>query len=190
MGDPRKQRKKYRSPSHPWQRLRIEEEKIILRDYGLKNKKEIWRMHSKLKNYAQQAKHLNALSSKESEKERAQLLQKLQKIGLLKPNSRLDDLLILTLKDILERRLQTIVHRKGFSRSVKEARQFITHKHIKVNEHKITSPAYIVKVDEEDKITFAENSPFHDINHQKRILEKADKTNIKTKPNIEKEVVA
>lgn len=179
MGDPRKQRKKYRTPAHPWQRLRIEEEKVILRDYGLKNKTEIWRMHSQLKNYAQQAKHLNALSSKESDKERLQLLQKLRKIGILKPTSRLDDVLSLTLKDILERRLQTIVYRKGLSKSVKEARQFITHKHIKVNEHKITSPSYIVKVDEEDKIIFAENSPLNDINHPKRVLEKTEVKELK-----------
>ncbi len=170
MGDPRKQRKKYRGPQHPWQKLRIEEEKIILRDYGLKNKTEIWRMSSKLKNFARQAKRLNVLSSKESEKERQQVLQKLQKLGLLKPTAKLDDVLSLSLKDILERRLQTIVFRKGLSKSVKEARQLITHKHIMANGQKITSPSYLVKVVEQESITYAGNSPFHDPNHPKRIV--------------------
>ncbi len=180
MGDPRKQRKKYRGPQHPWQKLRIDEEKNILKDYGLKNKKEIWKMYSKLKNFAQQAKHLNAMSSKESEKERPQLLKKLQKIGLLNPNSKLDEVLSLTLKDILERRLQTIVYRKRFSRSIKEARQFITHKHIKIKEQKITSPSYLVKVDEQDKINFADNSPLYDASHPKRLSISGEKIETKT----------
>jgi len=41
MGDPKQTRKKYATPSHPWNRERIEEERVIKRDYGLKNKKEI-----------------------------------------------------------------------------------------------------------------------------------------------------
>ncbi len=180
MGDPRKQRKKYRTPGHPWQKLRIEEERVILRDYGLKNKTEIWRMHSQLKNYSQQAKHLNALSSQESEKEKMQLLKKLQKIGLLKLNSRLDDVLILTLKDMLERRLQTIVYRKRLAKSIKEARQLIAHKHVAINGKKITSPSYMVKVDEEANISFAENSPLNNPSHAKRgALEKAEKVDEK-----------
>ena len=40
MGDPRKLRKKYYPPSHPWQKIRIDEEKILMKDYGFKNKKE------------------------------------------------------------------------------------------------------------------------------------------------------
>ncbi|MDP7610203.1 MAG: 30S ribosomal protein S4, partial [Candidatus Woesearchaeota archaeon] len=44
MGDPKKQRKKYSKPSHPWQTERIEVEKVLMKEYGLKNKKEIWRV--------------------------------------------------------------------------------------------------------------------------------------------------
>ena len=39
MGDPRKQRKKFSGPQHPWNKARIDEEKVLLTTYGLKNKK-------------------------------------------------------------------------------------------------------------------------------------------------------
>jgi len=39
MGDPRKLRKKYNTPMHPWQGQRIKEENEILKQYGLKNKR-------------------------------------------------------------------------------------------------------------------------------------------------------
>ena len=50
MGDPKKQRKKYETPLHPWQGERILAEKKIMEEYGLKNKKEIWKMNSMLRN--------------------------------------------------------------------------------------------------------------------------------------------
>ena len=41
MGSPKKQRKKYSKPSHPWQKARIEEEKALKKEYSFKNKKEL-----------------------------------------------------------------------------------------------------------------------------------------------------
>ena len=38
MGDPVRIKKKFSKPSHPWRKEKIEEEKILLDDYGLKNK--------------------------------------------------------------------------------------------------------------------------------------------------------
>ena len=38
MGDPKKIRKKYSTPKHPWEGARIEEEKKLLKDYGIKKK--------------------------------------------------------------------------------------------------------------------------------------------------------
>ena len=34
MGDPKKLRKKYEPPRHPWQASRIESEKILFKEYG------------------------------------------------------------------------------------------------------------------------------------------------------------
>ena len=44
MGDPRRLKKRYSAPSHPWQKERIEEEIVLTREYGLRNKKEIWKL--------------------------------------------------------------------------------------------------------------------------------------------------
>ena len=171
MGDTKKQRKKYRGPSHPWQKLRIEEEKHVLKAYGLKNKTEIWRMASMLKNFAHQAKRLNPLATKEAEKERQQLLQKLIKLGLLQHTAKLDDVLSLSLKDILERRLQTQVFRRGLAKSMREARQLITHRHILVKGQKITAPSYLVRIQEQEALAFAGNSPFSNPEHSKRVVQ-------------------
>src|SRR3989344_4446899 len=106
MGDIKKNRKKYSKPRHPWQKERIEEEKKILKEYGLKKKKEIWKLTSLLSRFKDRAKKLVALKTKQAEKEKIDLLSRLSGFGLLEKNSRLEDVLSLTLKDILERRLQ------------------------------------------------------------------------------------
>mgnify|MGYP001773173473 CR=1 FL=1 len=77
---------------------------------------------------------------------------KLYKLGLLNEGATLDDVLGLTVKDILNRRLQTIVYKKGLANTPKQARQFIVHGHVKINGRKIIYPSYLVNRDEEDKI--------------------------------------
>ena len=68
-----------------------------------------------------------------------------------------------------ERRLQTIVVKKGLARSVRQARQFITHGHIIIGENKITAPNYMVNSDEELMITFSQNSRLHSEDHPERV---------------------
>lgn len=168
MGDPNKQRKKYSTPSHPWQKERIDEEKLLTREYGLKNKKEIWRMSSLLRNFFLQAKKLTAVKTEQSKKETIQLLNRLKSLGLLSEAATLTDILELTLKDIMERRLQSLVFRKGLAKSMKQARQFITHAHIIVNGRKITSPGALVLKEHEGSISFANSSSFIDEMHPER----------------------
>lgn len=158
MGDPKKHRKKYSTPIHPWQKERIEEEKKLMSTYGLKNKQEIWKMVSKLRGFSRQAKNLIARTTPQGQKEKQQLLAKLHSWNLLSSDADLDDVLGLTTKDIMERRIQTIVFRKGLATSLKQARQFIVHRHILIGEKKITIPSYIVKGNEEAKICFVPTS--------------------------------
>ncbi|MCX8147636.1 MAG: 30S ribosomal protein S4, partial [Candidatus Woesearchaeota archaeon] len=81
-----------------------------------------------LKNFKDQAKNLIALSTPQAEKEKRQLIDKLKRYGLLKEDVQtLDPILDITLRDILERRLQTQVYKKGLARSINQARQFIVH---------------------------------------------------------------
>ncbi len=152
MGDPRKQRKSYDTPSHPWRKDRIEKEKELVRKYGLKNKKDIWKAESKLRQIRRIARNLLSSHGEQAEKEETQLMTKLQKLGLLKGEADLDSVLGLTIEDILERRLQSLVHRKGLARSPKQARQLVVHGHIRVGGRRIKSPSYLVPVEQEETI--------------------------------------
>jgi small subunit ribosomal protein S4 len=158
MGHPRKGRKKYTTPRHPWQSERLEKEKDILDTYSLKNKKEIWKMQSILNKYTYQAKKLANVRTEQSKKEKEQIINKLFKMGLVKKNGDVDDILSLTLHDLFERRLQTLVYKKGLANTQKQARQFIVHGHIFVGDNKVSVPSYIVDIDEENKINFEEGS--------------------------------
>jgi small subunit ribosomal protein S4 len=84
---------------------------------------------------------------------------------LLGEKSSFDDVLELSIDDISKRRLTSLVVSKGFARTPKQARQFITHKHIIVGGRKVGSPNYLVLKDEEDSINFADNSPFKERDH-------------------------
>ena len=172
MGDPRKTRKKYSTPSHPWQKSRIEEEAELNNKYALKNKKEIWKMVSMLKGFKAQAKKLSSLTTEQSNKEKEQILKKLVRMNLLKEGDSLEATLILNLENLMERRLETIVCRKNLARSMKQARQFITHCHIKVNGRVVTSPSYIVLKNEESSVDFIEKSSLSDPNNPERQIAK------------------
>jgi small subunit ribosomal protein S4 len=142
-------RKKYEKPRRPWDKARLEKEKEILKKFGLKRKRELWRAEAILRKYRRMARDLIAKKDKEKEKV---LIEKLKRMGVLKEGSSLDDVLALTVEDILERRLQTIVYRKGLANSLKHARQLIVHGHVKINGRKINYPSYLVERGEEGKI--------------------------------------
>ncbi|MBU7043777.1 MAG: 30S ribosomal protein S4 [Theionarchaea archaeon] len=152
MGDPKKQRKRYDTPSHPWRKERIDKEKELVRKYGLKNKRDIWKAESKLRRIRRQARNLLGSHGEQAEIEEDKLVGKLQKLGLLKGEADLDSVLGLNIEDILERRLQSLVHRKGLARSPKQARQLVVHGHIRVGGRRITAPSYLVPVEQEETI--------------------------------------
>lgn len=149
----RKLKKKFSKPRHPWEGMRIIEEKNLKGEYWYKNKKEMWKMRSILKNFRQQARTLIGEAGKQAEKQKKQLIDKLNKLGILtKQDANLDDVLELTIKDIMERRLQTLVYRKKLSNTIKDARQKIVHGKIIVGEKKITSPSKLITIEEENQI--------------------------------------
>ena len=140
MGDPRRQHKQYKTPSHPWQARRIELEREIIRGYGLKNKKEIWKMDSTVEGFKDQVKGAIASHDTQRQKERRDVLKKVAALGMIKEGEGEDQVLGLQLRDVMERRLQTQLLRKGIARTVKQARQFIVHGHITVNGKVVTAP--------------------------------------------------
>ena len=169
MGDPRKLRRRYEGPSHPWQLERITVEKELVREYGLKNKRELYKINTRIKNFTSIAKRLIASSGEQTILETQQLFAKLHKLGLVAGSTILDDVLGLQPKALLERRLQTILFRKGLARSVKQSRQFISHEHVMVGSSKITSPGYLVAVDEEASISVDPTSSLASPDHPERV---------------------
>ncbi|MCK4366760.1 MAG: 30S ribosomal protein S4 [Thermoplasmata archaeon] len=168
MGDPKFPRRKYDSPSHPWQGERIKFERELVKKYGLKNKKELWRAQTLIRRFRQRSRVLQAQSrygDEQAEKETEELLAKLGRQGLLpQEGATLDDVLALDLEAILSRRLQTMAYVKGLGYSPHHARQLIVHGHIAVDGRKVTIPGYTVKRIEEGKISYHEFSPLaHDM---------------------------
>jgi small subunit ribosomal protein S4 len=190
MGDPRRLKKKYFPPRHPWIKERIDSERELTREYALKTKKEIYKLDSILKKFKDQAKKLIAATTKQAEKEKKQMMQRLQKLALIQSEAALDDVLGLTLKDIMERRLQNLVFKKGLARTQAQSRQFIVHEHIMIGNKKITAPNYLVSQAEEELITFSPPSKLANAEHPERSLpEKVEKLPVRPAPKeVEKEV--
>ena len=101
--------------------------------------------------------------------ESEEILAKLIRYGLIKPDSNIDDILSLKTENILERRLQTQVLRLGLARTVIQARQFITHGHIAVNGRKVTIPGMMVSKEEEMHIGYYGTSPLISESHQRPV---------------------
>ena len=146
----KRKHKLYSNPKKPFDKLRIDEEKKIREEFGLKNKKEIWKAEAKVKLVREKARNLIKSSS---EKQKV-LFDQLKEIGI-KADS-LTSAFALETKDYLERRLQTVVFKKGFTKTIKEARQKIVHRKILVDGKVLNKPSYLVPVELENKITFRE----------------------------------
>lgn len=70
MGDPKKTRSKYDTPVHPWQKERLSKEKAMMKQHGLKNKKEFWKVNSRLEQFKDTAKDLVTMTGDQADKER------------------------------------------------------------------------------------------------------------------------
>jgi len=173
LGDPKFQKKLYSTPRHPWEKDRIDEERKTINLYGLKNKKELWRSQASLDSIRAQARELQARTRRNDPlaiKQLNLLLARLNRYKISTGNASLDDILSLTIESVLERRLQTIVFRKNLAKTVKQARQMITHGHILMNGRRVTVPGILVEASVEDSIEYSEFSPFIDDKHPVRLV--------------------
>ena len=172
MGNPKFSRKTYDTPSHPWQGERIKAEVEVVRAFGLKNKTEVWKAETILRNLRKQSRDLQARlrsGDKQAQVEADALLNKCGRLGYLPVGSNLNDILSLKDEDVLSRRLQTIVFEKGLASTIKQARQMITHGHIFMNGHRVTVPGYLVTRAEESSIEYNPSSPYTDEMHPMRM---------------------
>ena len=169
MGDPKFPSKHYNTPSHPWQKVRMEQESNLMHQYGLKNKKEIWRADTKVREMRRQARKLTAKSSEtQAQKEKVLLLAKLNRLGMLEQDSALEDVLRMNPENILDRRLQTQVYLQGLSSTVKQARQLIVHGHISVDGAVTRVPGMTVTRLQEKNIVYSPSSALNSDLHPVR----------------------
>ena len=143
----KRKHKTYSKPKRPFEKVRIEEEAKIKEEFGLKNKREIWKAKARIKDIREKAKNL--ISAKEEEK--GAFFERLNKMGF--KVSSISDVLSLGEKDYLKRRLQTILVEKKMASTMKSARQLITHKKVLVGGNSVNSPSYIVPTHMESEIS-------------------------------------
>jgi small subunit ribosomal protein S4 len=168
LGDPKFPKKKYATPRHPWEKERIDSEKEIVVKYGLKNKRELWKSQAMLDSFRSQARKLQAKLRTEdrfSQKQFQELIKRLSRYSILGQNASLDDILSLSIDDILQRRLQTIVFRKNLARTPKQARQLITHGHVEFDGRRVNVPGIMVEGSKEESIRYSERSVLNDDLH-------------------------
>lgn len=139
--------KKYSNPRKRYDSTRIGEENKLVERYGLKSKREIWKIEAKVRYFRTRAKDLITASREEQES----LFRKLKNIGLTVTS--ISDVLALTKEDLLKRRLTTILVQKGLANTPQEARQMVSHKRVRIQGGVVSSPSYLVGIEEEALIT-------------------------------------
>jgi small subunit ribosomal protein S4 len=169
MGDPKKQRKKFDTPRFRWRKDILQEELKLLGQYGLRNKHELWRHKTLLSKTRGIARSLIGRDAEERTKMENEQLVRLKKLGILPETAVLDNVLDLSIEDIMERRLQTIVFRKGLARTIFQARQLITHGHVTIGNRRVTIPGYIVAKEEEPTIVYSPESAVANQTHALRL---------------------
>merc|ERR1719238_1819028 len=155
--------KVFRKPKRPFEKDRLDAEMRIVGEYGLKNKREVWRVQYALAKIRTAARQLLTLDEKSETRmfQGAALLRRMTRLGLLLENEKkLDYVLGLSAAKIMERRLQTKGFKLGLAKSIHHARCLIRQRHIRVGKQICDIPSFIVRVDSEKHIDFALPSPF------------------------------
>merc|ERR1719172_404610 len=89
------------------------------------------------------------------------LMRRMIRYGILdEDKQRLDYVLSLNLENFMERRLQTLVFKRGLAKSIHHARVLIRQRHIRVGKQIVNVPSFMVRVESQPHIEFALNSPF------------------------------
>jgi len=154
MGDPKKKKKEYEAPKRLWDKTRIEEEQKLREEFGLKNARELWKARTILRKARREARRLLAGRGAKIEERKKQLLDRITSLFIRNPEATIDDVLALDDRHVLDRRLQSLVFKKGLAKTMRQSRQFIAHGHIAIDGRRVGSPAYLVKFNEEDKINW------------------------------------
>lgn len=149
----KKLKKQYETPNEGWSEERINKEDELIEEFGLKNKKEVYKAESQLRSFRREARKLVA---EQDETQRQALIEKAHSLGLIKEDAHLEDVLTLKTTDILQRRLQTAVERRGYADTAKDARQKVVHGHIYIDGERVNIPGYLLTQEEEKQIELRE----------------------------------
>ncbi|XP_029387725.1 40S ribosomal protein S9 [Mus pahari] len=156
-------RKTYVTPRRPFEKSRLDQELKLIGEYGLRNKREVWRVKFTLAKIRKAARELLTLDEKDPRRlfEGNALLRRLVRIGVLDEGKmKLDYILGLKIEDFLERRLQTQVFKLGLAKSIHHARVLIRQRHIRVRKQVVNIPSFIVRLDSQKHIDFSLRSPY------------------------------
>ncbi|KAH8503213.1 hypothetical protein H0E87_014500 [Populus deltoides] len=154
--------KTFKKPRRPYEKERLDAELKLVGEYGLRAKRELWRVQYALSRIRNAARMLLTLDEKNPRRifEGEALLRRMNRYGLLEENqNKLDYVLALTVENFLERRLQTLVFKAGMAKSIHHARVLIKQRHIRVGRQVVNIPSFMVRVDSQKHIDFSLTSP-------------------------------
>merc|ERR1711931_19785 len=160
---PNKTSKTYTTPRRPFEKERLDQELKLIGEFGLRNKREVWRVKLALAKIRKSARILLTLEEKDPRRlfEGNALLRRLVRIGVLDESKMKPDYVLgLSIEDFLERRLQTQVFKLGLAKSIHHARVLIRQRHIRVRKQLVNVPSFIVRLDSQKHIDFSLNSPY------------------------------
>eukprot|EP00216_Chloropicon_sp_CCMP2111_P001570 CAMPEP_0198234286 /NCGR_PEP_ID=MMETSP1446-20131203/340_1 /TAXON_ID=1461542 ORGANISM="Unidentified sp, Strain CCMP2111" /NCGR_SAMPLE_ID=MMETSP1446 /ASSEMBLY_ACC=CAM_ASM_001112 /LENGTH=193 /DNA_ID=CAMNT_0043915037 /DNA_START=35 /DNA_END=616 /DNA_ORIENTATION=- len=155
--------KTFKKPRRPFEKERLDSEMKIVGEYGLRNKRELWRVQMVLSKLRKTARELLTLPEDDPKRifDAEALMRRMYRYGFLdESQNKLDYVLALTPQDVLERRLQTLVFKLGLAKSIHHARVLIRQRHIRVGKQIVNVPSFLVRVDSQKHIDFSLKSPF------------------------------
>lgn len=140
---PKRKHQKFNRPRKIFDIVLMKEEQALIKKYGLKNRKEVWRANYAIEIIRNIAKDLITADKEEQDK----FIQRQKEKGFAVET--IADVLGLKNEDYLKRRLESIVVKKGLAKTHNQARQAITHKHITIDGHIIDAPSHLTTLKEE-----------------------------------------